>query len=343
MSFKLRSTLAFASLILSSTLLADKIVVTGGSVITGKIKQINKEKMIVSTDFSDDIVLSMDKVLEYKTDDEVKVRLTDGQVITGQLDSSNSGVLLKGKSTETKAGAKSVVMLWDPEENAPDYVEPIERKWKYKVGASWVKKTGNTDEEDLGINFNATLEDEKDTLMFYGRYNNNKTDGESTENERIVGVDYEIRFKERSSWYVRGEAEDDEFEGIDLRLTLATGYGYYFKNEEHNKLRGRLGVFYRNESYNSDKDDESTYGLDLGLRFDYQLPNNFAWYTDVTYTPSVESIDEYRITHESALVLPIGETDWSLKFGIRNEYNSEAPDDKDELDNTYFSILEVNF
>ncbi len=322
---------------------ADSVTMIDGTTLKGKIKKIHEGKMVIGTDFSDDITINMDKVKDFQTDADVQVKTLDDQILIGSVVSDGSSVNVSKQQSQSSLKESKVKMLWLPGEKAPDFVAPFKKEWKFIAAGDWVKKTGNTDEDSIAAEFAGILEDMDDTLKIYLRYQWKKSNNEGVEDERLGGFDYEKRFGKRSSWYVRGELEKDKFEGIDLRATVASGYGYYFYKREDLKLRGRLGAFYRHESYSDDSDDNDTYGVDLGLRLDYTRPDTLGWYTDVNYTPSLESFSEYRFTHESAMTVPIGKTDWFVKLGLRHEYNTEAAEDKDKLDTTYFSRLELHF
>ncbi len=335
--------LATGIMVSSFWVTADSVTISSGSTIKGKIKRIHEGKMVLSTDFSEDVVINMDKVKEFKTDADVKIKTLDDQKLIGSVASDGKAVSVSTEQSTSSLKENSVRMLWLPGEKAPDFVAPFKKEWEFVASGDWVKKTGNTDEDSLSAEFKGILEGLDDTLKIYLRYQWKKSNNQGVEDERLGGFDYEKRFGERSSSYVRGELEKDKFEGIDLRSTVAFGYGYYFCKRDNLKLRGRIGAFYRNESFADETDSTDTYGVDLGLRFDYTRPDKLGWYTDINYTPSIEQFSEYRVTHESAMSVPVGDTDWFVKLGLRHEYNTEAPDDKDNLDTTYFSRVELHF
>ena len=99
----------------------------------------------------------------------------------------------------------------------------------------------------------------------------------------------------------------------------------------------------RHESYIIAVDTYETYGVDFGLNLTYTRPKQLEWYTNLTWTPSLEDFTQYRLTHESALSVPLGLSHWNFKLGVRQEYNTEATVNAATLDNTYFSRLELSF
>ena len=326
---------------------ADAIYLENGSVVNGKIKTIYQSKMVVETDFAGEIEIKMDQVNRFSTDAEMNVQLKSGTNLTGRIESTNAEIKVVAKTeelnSEATVKAKAVKMLWPVGDDAPDYKTPFKKEWKTVVSAGYIKKTGNTDEVTANIDAVATLTGEDDKLKLYARYTNSETAGERTDDETILGIDYEALFSEKGSWYTRIEGEKDAFEDIEVRLTLAAGYGHYFIKEERMSLRGRVGLFYRYESYKSSRSDDSTWGPDLGIRYEYTSLNDWSWYTDFSCTPSIEKASDLQAKHESAFVAPIGSTNWAFKIGLRHEFNNTPSSGKERLDTTYFTNLQLKF
>jgi len=331
----------------SGFVFADTVILKNGSIINGNIKTIYQEKMVVETDFSADLSIDMSKVKSYKTDEDVKFELESGTTMVGTIDSSEDKIKVTSNTKELKLDseikAKSIKMLWPKGDDAPNYVAPFEKVWSTTIAASFEKQTGNTEEVDYNLSLESTLKGEHDLTKIYVRYENTTKKNVRTDDETIGGIDYEYRIKGKNSLYARAELERDPFEDIDLRLQMAFGYGRYLIDRERLTLRGRLGVFYRHETFTSSREAVDTWGPDLGLRFDYASLNDWSVYSDISYTPSVDNFKNCLIYHESAIVAPIAKTAWSLKLGLRHEYNSDASDGKKDLDTTYFTNLQLTF
>lgn len=321
---------------------ADSVTTVDGVTIPGRIVSINEKELVLETDFSAAITFQRDKVQSFKTDEVVTVKLQDGQKLAGKIQLEDEQLKVTSQQTEAVVNNAQVTSFWGPGVEAVE-AQPDAPKWKFKLGAEYTNKNGNTDERRTGINFEAALKTEVDQLKFYARYFHKETNGNEEDDERIVGVDYYHYLTKRLTWYVRGELEDDEYEGIDLRATAATGVGYDVIQRENLKLVTRAGAFTRTQSYTDNTEDDHTYGVDLGLRLDYTHDEMLEWYTDITYTPSIEKISNYIFNHESAMSMPLGGTDWRLKLGVLHEYNSQVGEDKERLDTTLFSRIELNF
>ena len=162
-----------------------------------------------------------------------------------------------------------------------------------------------------------------------------------SEQEIIAGADYERRISEsKHSWYTRTELEHDEINNLDFYFTGVGGYGYYMVDKDELKIRLRAGLSYQYKTYTNLQDDDSSLGMDFGYHHEIKLQDWGLLVTDLTYTPAFDNIDNYRIFHESAVSIPIGNTkNWFIRLGISNDYNNQVGANVDRLDTTYFGQL----
>ncbi len=217
--------------------------------------------------------------------------------------------------------------------------EESSTKWNYEVGLDLAGKSGNSEKIAFGGKAVAKMEREQDELELYVQGGYAKDDGDKTQEEVKGGADYEYKIDERWAWYLRNELEYDKIEGIDLRATIATGMGYYFLNNEEQSLRGRFGLNFRREEYDTGR-EENLAGGDLGLKHWVKLSANTEMTNEVTFTPAFEDFEQYLIHHESKVDVAMNEAKtWKLSLGIANDYNNTPAPGKRELDTEYFVRL----
>lgn len=329
---------------LSAALRADTVELDNGTKIMGTIVSITADKVQIKTDFAGTLTLDRARVTSFSSSSPVFVSLQSGSKLYGAVQATATTTTVETQDGTMTVKPDSLLAVWpmdgeDPLAPPP----PAIRKWSYEAGFDLVGKTGNTERISFGGGVKATLKGPEDKLVFYGRGARAKDSGIKTVEELVGGMDFERRFAGgKHSWYTRVELEHDTIEQIDLRTTAGLGYGYYFLDKPAHVLRGRLGFIYRHEDYKY-QESKSSPGLDLGLHHDYKLRDWGRLVTDVTYTPSFEDLQDYRLYHETALQLPIGSTAWKLKLGVANEYNSKAPEGTEKLDTTYFTRLVLNW
>lgn len=320
---------------------ADVIDLNNGSKIIGKIETVKDGKIYFKTDFAGTLTIDLKDISYLSSEEPLFVSFSKGDRVYGKIILKNNMAQVKmpdGNSVEIK---DAMTAVW--QKGQPDPLEPQRRKWHYQIGIDIAGKTGNTERFGTGGKASATLEGPADRLMFYLRQAYGKENGEKSDDLLVGGVDYESVFAERHSWYTRIELEKDDIKELDLRSTAALGYGYYFLKKPDHVLRGRSGLMYQHESYQNN-DSESTIGLDLGLHHMYKLGDYWEMINDITYTPSIEALSDYRIYHESTFQIPLaGSEIWKLQLGLSNDYDSQPATGKERLETTYFSRLVLDW
>jgi putative salt-induced outer membrane protein YdiY len=183
----------------------------------------------------------------------------------------------------------------------------------------------------------------QDTLQFYTGYDRQVSDGVKSADQFKVGVDYANNFASHKSWYVRNEGGFDRIKDIELYDVAAAGLGYDFIKEAKQTLTGRAGLSFRYAGYKNPRtEDVKAAGLDFGLNHRLQL-ENAVLINRLSFVPTFEDFGVYVVTHESLLELPIASTQWKLRVGVANDYNSKPGRGVDKLDTTYFTRLVLSW
>ena len=348
--------------ILGNGVIADMIELQDGTVMRGQINGISAGIYQIETEFGT-LKIDKHKIKSLSTDGYVYVALKSGSTLLGKLQYKNQRTQLQTSTGMLDISSDEPVAVWLEGQPNPLLSTVEERRWKYEATLDVSGKTGNAEKISTAGSFAATLDTDRDRLQFYIHGERTKTEGERSVEEIIGGIDYENRFSPPHSWYARVELERDLIERIDLRATAAVGYGYYFLNEEWHELRGRLGISLRHEAFDENlieeeeaaifaatgvienlDDSETTVAADLGLYHRYDFDDWGRLITDITYFPSLENADNYRVLHLTSFEVPLANSQiWKLRLGVENEYNSEPPGDIKRLDTTYFLRLVLNW
>ena len=165
-----------------------------------------------------------------------------------------------------------------------------------------------------------------------------------TSDETIAGFNY-IAYtdeQDRWGWFLDGELERDEFESIDLRSTASTGLSYRVFNRPNHSLQALMGLGYRHESYLDDTSD-NTPTLNLGMKHALIVSTWLQMTNTLSFTPSVSDLDDYLLVQDYGINMPIGDSDLSLRLGIKNNYNSQPEAGLEKLDTIYYSRLLFRF
>lgn len=322
---------------------ADQIVLNNGSVIKGSNLQVFDGKVKITTEFAGELSIDRAHVASMTSDQPVMVNTADGNKVSAVIvPTSDGNASITSSLGQIQLPMADVVAIWpvgaaDPTIPPP----PPGRAWAYEAGLNIAGKTGNTEKFGVGGNVKGTLTGPEDKLLLYLKARYARENGIKNEQEVIAGADYERRIKaSKHSWYTRTEFEHDEINNIDFYFTGVGGYGYYMVDKDELKVRLRAGLSYQYKTYNDATDDDSSLGMDFGYHHEIKLQDWGLLVTDLTYTPAFDNIDNYRIFHESAVSIPIGNTkNWFIRLGISNDYNNQVGADVDRLDTTYFGQL----
>ena len=343
---KILSTCALG-LALTSIARADRIELTNGSVVLGKIVSAEGGKFKVETDFAGTVEIKQDKIKDFSTDEVVNVSLATGSTVLGQVTPTDSGIKVTANNGELAAGTAQVAAVWRKDAESPtariarEFAAKSARKWAYEASVAINGRTGPSEKFAAALGFKATLAGNTDKLIFAVAAERAKDNGITTADRQFGGVDYSNFYTPDNGWYVRSSLEKDKIKLLDLRSSSGFGLSRKLVHTPREELQFRLGVNYLYESY-SNNTNYSSPGLDVGFLNTYHF-GNAQLTSSLTYTPAFKNFSNYRIHHESALELPLTAALWKLKLGLSNDYQSIPPAGVERLDTLYFTSLILNW
>jgi putative salt-induced outer membrane protein YdiY len=259
-----------------------------------------------------------------------------------------------------------------PGTESGDNPAPPEKHWSGRAEFGLNGQSGNKERVDirLGIDLNRKLRLGRLNVYLKGQYA--ETNSEKSANEVLGGTRIEVDFSERTYAFGKVDFEYDEFEDLDLRTTLTVGLGHFFIKREKMELKGWVGAGYEYEQFTRDPEPtprpttaeelvrqvlldalldkdytstESSGVVEIGYNFRKDVKHNFRLKHGVTFYPSLnDPTSEYRFTADTALEFPLGkEPDWTLRAGVRNDYDAMPEVGIDKLDTTYYLNLGYNW
>lgn len=325
--------------------LADRIELTDGSIVHGKILSAEGGKFRVETKFAGVVEIAQEHIASFATDEAVNVGLKAGTQILGTVAASGTGITVVAADGQMSASPANVVALWRPGTDSPEVrdakaaVEKSKRRWAYEASATINGRTGGSEKFAGSVGVKATLESSEDKLVFSGTINRAQENGNTTANDWKAGVDYSSFYSGANVWYARTDLSKDRIKAIDLRSNSAFGLGRKLIKNDDQDLEVRFGLGYTYETYTTGAADFESAGLDVALinamTLGWAKMNN-----KVTWTPSFEDFANYRLVHETSFDLPIKSGDfWKLRMGVNNDYQSMPAAGVEKLDTTYFSAL----
>ena len=340
--------------------MADKITTKAGDVITGKVTGIKAGVVSIETAFAG--TLAIDRVLidtiDYDNTEKIFVR-TDATSrekteVTVSRDEAGNVILIPVADKHNLLALEDVSSLWGADAEDPDF--PPVKLWSYSASFGMTGHEGSSSDLSISAYVDAVRTTESNTLKLYASMNKARSDGASTSEQYIAGLDFEERPTTHWSWYVRDEVQHNRFNDYRLRNVAAGGAGYYFWNDtidgRASLLRFRFGVAHTYTDHytkkpGGDSVTDSDIALDFGLLYHYDFACGISWNTEITYTPLIDDLEKGIIVHEtkwSYLMKELGLvsdklTDVSLEAGIRNEYQTQPEPGTNHTDTTWYLRL----
>jgi hypothetical protein len=345
--FKNLLCIAFALGLAFAARAADRIELTDGSVVYGKLVSAEAGKFKVETAFAGTIEIAQDKIKGFTTDEAVNVGLAAGSTVQGRVEQAEGGVRVVAADGAMSASPAKVTAVWrvgadSPETRAlKEKAAKLERKWAYEASVAINGRTGGSEKFAGAVGLKATLESAQDKLIFVLQAEQAEDNGVETANRQFAGADYSSFFSEKNVWYARTSVEKDTIKALDLRSSTAFGVGRKLIKKELQDLELRVGLSYIYETY-ADGTKFDSPGLDLALIHSYQFKNGKMNNT-LTYTPTFKDFNNYRVHHETTYEMPITASLWKLKMGVSNDYTSLPQPGIDRLDTLYFTSLILNW
>lgn len=340
---------ALLATVAAASAFADRIELTDGSVLNGKILSAEKGQFKIETKFAGTLTVAQDQIKTFATDEAVNVGLKAGTQVLGTVAASTTGIAVSAADGQMTSSAGNVVALWRPGADSPELreakaaAEKLKRRWNYEAAAAISGRTGGSEKFAGAIGFKATLESSEDKLIFAGAINRAQENGNTTANDWKAGVDYSAFFTGANVWYARTELSKDKIKLIDLRSNSAFGLGRKLVKTDVQDLEVRFGLGYIYETYTGTTPDFSSAGLDVAL-INKQTLGWAAMNNSITFTPAFKDFANYRVVHETTFDLPLKAGDfWKLRMGVNNDYQSTPAGKAPKLDTTYFTALLLNW
>jgi hypothetical protein len=326
---------------------ADRIELTDGSVVYGKIVSAEAGFFKVETTFAAAIVIKQDQIKSFTTDEAVNAQLGTGSTALGQVRAGDAGIVVAAPAGQLTATPAQVTAVWRVGADSPetrklkDAAAKAARTWAYEAALAINGRTGGSEKFAGALSLKATLESAQDKLIFMLQAEQAEDNGVETANRQFAGVDYSAFFTDKNVWYARTSIEKDEIKALDLRSSTAFGIGRKVIKNDIQDLELRAGLSYIYETYANGTQFDSP-GLDLALLHTYQFKNG-KLANSLSYTPTFKDFGNYRIHHESTYEMPITASLWKLKMGVSNDYTSMPQPGIDRLDTLYFTSLILNW
>ena len=233
----------------------DVVVLINGNSVTGEIKSLKFSDLSFSTDSMGTVDIEWQEIVSLTSDQSLQVEVASGTRYFGNLvPASEEGMIAVGRGENIQELAISHVVRITP-------IETDEKIWQRLEGTVNFGFSSDKASEVTSSNLNANVRYRARTYLIGLDISSSITDqpGAATTSNQNIGMNYQ-RFK-RNRWFTdwSASAEQNDAQGVDLRLSLGGGLGRYFVQNNNNQFSVLGGLVATRESFvDADPEDPST-------------------------------------------------------------------------------------
>ena len=311
---------------------ADVVFLENGDRISGTIKEIWGDVLIIEPEYSDPIELDRDIVVGIESDREMAIEL-DGSKETPYLMSRSlkeGRVILDAEDTKFDVALDSI--------KRAEEIKDFDWDIKFDLGSTFSR--GNTDSQTTNLQWdgNLIIKDHRiKSDLFISR---EEVAGEKTKAKDRVNLGYNYFFIDQWFLAVNLAAERDPISLLNSRYSLSPAIGYDFLDDPNRFLHVQLGAGYSSERSNNLTSTSTT--IDWKLNFYWELLNgDLQFFHDQNLLKNLEGRKNLVFYSQTGFRYEINE-DIYLNFQANYDYDSQPAGNAKEEDLTFIIGAGVN-
>ncbi len=233
-SIPVAACLAVAMAAAPGALLADRLIMKNGDVISGDIASIIDQKVNIKPAYTDEISISLDDVATIEADETYQVTLQDGKQVEAQFAGAKGDQQELVVEQQPMAIALADITVANPPK--PYY----ERVSHADLNATW--NDGNTDNQNVLIYADTRLRFGEHRHLGALTFARDESNGVQTKKQDLFNYEYNWLFND--PWYLGATAgyERDPIKGLDHRYTLGGLIGRDLINNDTILVTASLGA-----------------------------------------------------------------------------------------------------
>ena len=313
--------------------LADIVFLENGDRISGDIKRIWGNILIIEPQYSDPIEIDRDIVVGIESDKMLAIELDDSRETPYFISRSFE----EGRAILNSDDAKSDVSL-----NSIKRAEEIKDfDWDINFDLGSTLSRGNTDSQTTNLQWdgNLVIKDHRiKSDLFISR---EEVDGEKTKAKDRINLGYNYFFVDQWFLAVNLAAERDPIALLNSRYSLSPAIGYDFLDDPDRYLHVQLGAGYSSERSNNLTSTSTT--IDWKLNFYWELlSGDLQFFHDQNFLKNLEGRKNFVFYSQTGLRYGINE-DIYLNLQANYDYDSEPAGNAKEEDLTFIIGAGINF
>jgi putative salt-induced outer membrane protein YdiY len=308
----------------------DRVTLTNGDVLTGKVKTMAAGKLTIASPLLGDVSVSLAEVKDMSTSEAVDLQTVEGDLLVKRRILGLEGGRLRLEGASGELAIANLDKINPPSDPEPTWTGSL------KVNGLW--SSGNTERRSGGAAFDAKRETKADRISMdaawaYSEERDVTTNAWNLTQRRTGGgLQYDYFLGKR--WYALGTARvlGDTFADLALRFTGGAGIGYTVIDTDDTKFLTEVGLSYVNENYRS-----GAASIDyLAARVAYKLTRILSEKTKLQHSveafPSLDDKDDIYLQSRTELITSLTGS-MIASIGHVLDYDSTPAPGRSEADN----------
>jgi len=216
--------------------------------LTGAIAKSDGKTLVIKSDLGGAVTVPLDAVTQITSNQPLYLTLKDSQTLVGTVETTNDKMIVRTSEAGTVTIARDSVQSVRSKEEEDAYQVRLNRLRNPGLGDLWSGtldtalslSRGNAETATYNIGLNAARVTTRDKISVYvnALYARNSTTGDSvvTANAKRSGARYDVNLSPKMFAFGTGDLENDQFQKLDLRLTLGGGLGWHAVKKERSSF-----------------------------------------------------------------------------------------------------------
>jgi len=321
---------------------ADEVRLRDGSMLFGTIVRKENGALEYKTSYAGTIKIMWTEIVEIRADKPFTVMLDNDEVLMA------TAIRNTGDIVTLETGTQSVPAPVELAQADVAFIKPEDwrlgngHKFSGRANLAFERDRGNTDTNELDIDFDMTYRRLKDRFVASGELerdsdNNRDKDRMTADNWMLAGRYHHFLTKK---WFIGGGVSLDADYKADreLRAVAGPGFGYQFFESRPMNLRTELGVVAVHEEFKDQSDNDYMAGA-WDINFDkYMFEEFMQFYHHQVGVMSFEDASELIWNTWTGFRFPLV-YGFVASTELQTEYDGGAKQNVDSLDTTYLLKL----
>lgn len=312
---------------------ADELLMKNGSRLVGTLVSASQSELIFDTPFAGEITIKQGNIDVVVTDEDVTLMMQDGRVFRRKrIETRDQEMLMNADDQLPVIFDVADIKLVNPE----PWMLGDGYKWFGHINAGLASERGNTDTDELDMDFDTIWRSLEDRFTIRGNWEIDATDGTKSKNLWKLQNKYDrFSLDDTDNYYgFQVALEHDEFADLNLRTTTGPYIGRQYFETQLLTLHAEVGIVHVDEDFDISKNNHY-WGSNWEVRMATDIIPETRFYVNADGIVNFEESHTLVVNTTVGITLPIVyglQTSAEAKF----EYDGGAVEDVDELDETYY-------